>query len=42
MLKFLILSLPPKGQTELTIFGDPQGSLEDRTIGWYGAYAKQK
>ena len=42
MLKFLILSLPPKGQTELIIFGDPQGSLEDRTIGWYAAYAKQK
>lgn len=40
MLKFMVLSLPPNGQTEIIIFGDPQGTQENNTLGWYAAYAK--
>jgi hypothetical protein len=41
-LKFLVLSLPPSGQTEIIIFGDPMGTAdsETRTVAWYAAYAK--
>ena len=38
VLKLLVLSLPPNGQTELLIFGNGQG--RDFPIGWYAAYAK--
>jgi hypothetical protein len=42
-LKFLVLSLPPSGQTEIIIFGDPKGSAESetKTVAWYAAYAKE-
>ena len=40
MIKFLVLSIPPSGQTEIIIFGDPQGTAENNTVGWYAAYAK--
>lgn len=42
-LKFLVLSLPPSGQTEIIIFGDPQSTAEqeNRTVAWYAAYAKE-
>jgi hypothetical protein len=39
-LKFLVLSIPPNGQTEIIIFGDPRGQGENNTVGWYAAYAK--
>ncbi|HEU5103210.1 MAG TPA: hypothetical protein VFU22_29520 [Roseiflexaceae bacterium] len=41
-LKFLVLSLPPSGQTEIIIFGDPKGTAESetKTVAWYAAYAK--
>lgn len=39
VLKLLVLSLPPNGQTELLIFGNGQG--RDFPIGWYAAYAKE-
>lgn len=38
VLKLLVLSLPPNGQTELLIFGNSKG--RDHPIGWYAAYAK--
>jgi hypothetical protein len=39
VLKLLVLSLPPNGQTELLIFGNSKG--RDQPIGWYAAYAKE-
>ncbi|MEA5464472.1 hypothetical protein [Leptothoe sp. PORK10 BA2] len=39
VLKLLVLSLPPNGQTELLIFGNSEG--RDQPIGWYAAYAKE-
>lgn len=39
-LKFLVLTLPPKAQTEIVIFGNPKGTPEDRTLGWFAAYQK--
>ena len=38
-LKFLSLSLPRGGTTNLFLFGDPQGT-SSKTLGWYGAYKK--
>lgn len=42
-LKLLVLSLPPKGQTEIIIFGDPKSTAESnaKTVGWYAAYARE-
>jgi hypothetical protein len=42
-LKFMVLSIPPSGQTEIIIFGDPHASpdSETKTVGWYAAYAKE-
>jgi hypothetical protein len=40
MIKFLVLSIPPSGQTEIIIFGDPQSTAENNSVGWYAAYAK--
>jgi hypothetical protein len=40
VLKLFVLSFPQGSQTELIIFGDPQGTPENRTVGWYAAYAK--
>jgi hypothetical protein len=42
MIKVLILSLPPSGQTEIIIFGDPEATADTvkKAIGWYAAYAK--
>ncbi|MDX2215869.1 MAG: hypothetical protein SFY66_21575 [Oculatellaceae cyanobacterium bins.114] len=45
-LKILVLSLPPTGQTELILFGNPKLSSDpslrgkSEAIGWYAAYAK--
>ena len=39
VLKLLVLSLPPNGQTELLIFGNSEG--RNQPIGWYAAYAKE-
>jgi hypothetical protein len=45
-LKILVLSLPPSGQTELIIFGnpklaeDPELRGKSEAVGWYAAYAK--
>jgi hypothetical protein len=33
------ISLPPSGQTNIVLFGDPAGKDHD-TIGWYAAYTK--
>jgi hypothetical protein len=41
MLKVLVLSLPPNARSEMTIFGNPEGTAADRTVGWYAAYAKE-
>ncbi|NJP11953.1 MAG: hypothetical protein HC866_22825 [Leptolyngbyaceae cyanobacterium RU_5_1] len=40
VLKLFVLSFPRGSQTELVIFGDPKGTPENRTVGWYAAYAK--
>ena len=40
MLKFLHLKLPPNGRTEIIIFGDPEGTQDNKTLGWYAAYAR--
>ncbi|HEY9830976.1 MAG TPA: hypothetical protein V6D26_10370, partial [Stenomitos sp.] len=42
MLKLLTLSIPPTGKSEIIIFGDPEGTAESNTLGWYAAYAKEK
>ncbi len=41
VLKFMVLSIPPTAQTEIIIFGDPGGTAENNTVGWYAAYAKE-
>lgn len=38
-LKILALSLPPTGQTNILLFGDPDGK-DRETLGWYAAYQK--
>ncbi|MEM7498872.1 MAG: hypothetical protein AAF371_12875 [Pseudomonadota bacterium] len=38
-LKFLALSLPTTGQTNILLFGDPDGK-DRETLGWYAAYQK--
>jgi hypothetical protein len=38
-LKFLSLSLPRGGTTNVFLFGDPAGT-SSKTLGWYGAYKK--
>jgi hypothetical protein len=42
VLKFFVLSLPPNARSEIIIFGNPDGTTEDRTLGWYAAYAKEQ
>ncbi|HEX8598343.1 MAG TPA: hypothetical protein VF952_07460 [Chloroflexia bacterium] len=39
-LKVLSLSLPPNGQTDILLFGDPK-QLDNTTLGWYAAYAQK-
>ncbi|MEZ4837211.1 MAG: hypothetical protein R2873_35305 [Caldilineaceae bacterium] len=39
VLKFMLLSIPPSGQSEIILFGDPSGG-DTKTLGWYAAYAK--
>jgi hypothetical protein len=41
-LNFFLLSFPPIGQTEMTLFGDPRDETEraDRLMGWYASYVK--
>ena len=42
VLKFFALSIPPSGQTEIILFGDPRVEVtrEDKLVGWYAAYSK--
>ena len=40
-LKLLVLSFPPSGQADIVLFGNPEGTLEDRSMGWYAAYARE-
>ena len=40
-LSFMGKSLPPKGRTDLWLFGDPEDD-GSRTLGWYAAYVKDK
>jgi hypothetical protein len=42
MLKFLVLSIPPNGRTEIILFGDPAGTAENNQLGWYAAYVKDQ
>jgi hypothetical protein len=43
VLKLLVLSLPPKAQTELIIFGNPASSQAgENSVGWYLAYVKNE
>ncbi len=42
MLKFLALSIPPNGRTEIILFGDPDGTAENNQLGWYAAYVKDQ
>lgn len=41
-LKLFVLSVPPSGQTELILFGDPRENIarDERLLGWYGSYLK--
>ncbi len=41
-LNFFLISFPPIGQTEMTLFGDPRDETKraDRLIGWYASYVK--
>lgn len=41
-LKFLVLSFPPNGQTEIVIFGNPDATDSNDAVGWYAAYAKEQ
>jgi hypothetical protein len=38
-LKILLLTIPPSGQTNIILFGDPAGTDRD-TLGWYASYVK--
>ena len=41
-LEFFVLSFPPTGRTEITLFGDPRKiDREKRLVGWYAAYVKK-
>jgi len=40
-LKFLGVSFPPSGTTNVYLFGDPSGE-DNTTLGWYGAYVKDE
>ncbi len=42
-LEFFVLSFPPTGRTEITLFGDPTEGIdrEKRQVGWYAAYVKK-
>jgi hypothetical protein len=41
-LEFFVLSFPPTGRTEITLFGDPRKvNREERLVGWYAAYVKK-
>jgi hypothetical protein len=41
-LTFLKKKLPPSGSFDLYLFGDPHAPPGTRTLGWYGAYGKDK
>lgn len=43
VLKFLTLSFPPSGQTEIILFGDSREEVarKDKLLGWYASYAKK-
>jgi hypothetical protein len=37
---FLSFTFPPTGQVNFVLFGDPDSSSDNTTLGWYAAYAK--
>ncbi|MEM8888401.1 MAG: hypothetical protein AAGD28_10510 [Bacteroidota bacterium] len=39
-LKLLVLTLPPNTQGEISIFGDPEGDKDNKSVGWYGAITR--
>ena len=44
VLRFLVFSFPPKAQTEIIIFGNPDGTADptaEKSLGWYAAYLKE-
>lgn len=41
-LKFLSLKFPPGGNTNLVLLGNPSTAAGTASLGWYGAYAKDK
>jgi hypothetical protein len=43
VLKFMTLELPPNAQSEIIIFGDPEGETKgsENTLAWYAAYARE-
>ena len=46
VIKFMVLSFPPSGQTEIVLFGDPRPATEvplrkDKLLGWYASYVKK-
>jgi hypothetical protein len=40
--KFLSLTFPPSGQVNFTLFGDPDATTDNTSLGWYAAYAKDQ
>ena len=40
-LSILSISIPPSGQTNIVLFGDPSGT-DRETLGWYAAYVKSQ
>ena len=42
-LEFFVISFPPTGRTEITLFGDPSKDVEreKRLVGWYASYVKK-
>ena len=46
VIKFMVVSFPPSGQTEIILFGDPRSKEEvplrkDKLLGWYASYVKK-
>ncbi len=39
-LGFLSLSFPPSGRTDFLLFGDPDATGDNKTLGWYAVYDK--
>lgn len=46
VIKFMVVSFPPSGKTEIILFGDPRTKEEvplrkDKLLGWYASYVKK-